>query len=71
MQERAEQELQENYQKMFSPLEESLRDYGLQKDPLAVSAGIALTDKEGRKYRGPNYPRENKMTLSEYQKVAS
>lgn len=55
---------------MFSPLEESLRDYGLQKDPLAVSAGIALTDKEGRKYRGPNYPRENKMTLSEYQKVA-
>lgn len=70
MQERAEQELQENYQQMFNPQEQSLRDYGLQKEPLSVSAGIALTDKDGRKYRGPNIPRDNKMTLQEYQKVA-
>jgi hypothetical protein len=56
---------------LFNPQEESLRDYGLQKDPLDVQAGIVLTDKEGRRYKGPNVPRDNKMTLQEYQKVAS
>jgi len=31
-----------------------------------VSAGIILTDKEGKRFKGPNIDRENKMTLIEY-----
>ncbi len=30
-----------------------------------------MTDKEGRKLKGPAINRENKMTLQEYQKIAS
>ncbi|CDW71484.1 UNKNOWN [Stylonychia lemnae] len=67
---KAEQELQDNYDKIFNAQEESLKEYGLQKEPFSVSAGIVLTDKEGRKTKGPNIDRENKMTLQEYQKVA-
>lgn len=30
-----------------------------------------MTDKEGRRLKGPAIDRENKMTLDEYQKIAS
>ena len=30
-----------------------------------------MTDKEGKKYKGPNINRENRMTLNEYQKIAA
>eukprot|EP00347_Sterkiella_histriomuscorum_P018925 403343640 len=71
MEEKAQLELQDNYDKMFNQQEQSLKEYGLQKDPLSIQAGIILTDKEGRRTKGPNIERENKMTLQEYQKVAS
>jgi hypothetical protein len=51
---------------MFGAYDESLKEYGLQKEPFMVSAGIILTDKEGKKFKGPNIDRENKMTLIEY-----
>lgn len=68
---KAEAELQEKYNKLFDQQNESLRDYGIQKDPLDVGAGIVMTDKEGKRLKGPNIDRTNKMTLQEYQKIAS
>jgi hypothetical protein len=38
---------------------------------LDLNAGIVMTDKEGKKLRGPNINRENRMTLGEYQKIAT
>lgn len=35
-------------------------------EPLEIMAGIEMHDKAGRKYKGPEMSRGNKMTLEEY-----
>ena len=55
---------------MFEQQEQTLKDYGLQKEPLELAPGTVLMDKDGKKSKGPPISRENKMTLQEYAKIA-